>query len=193
MRQQEFEVHGVLADVADAAGVQRIADEALKTFGKIHLVCNNAGVAGGGAVPIWKKTDNDWAWVFGVNFWGVLHGVRTFTPIMLEQGEGGHIVNTASLVGLMYGGGIYGVSKHAVVALTESLYRDLQVRDSQVSASVLCPGFVKTRNIDAERNRPDRLAGAPPEETDATKALRDFAETMIRQGMSPEDVAELVF
>ena len=109
----------------------------------MHVVCNNAGVAGAWG-PTWANTLDDWNWIMGVNLWGVIHGVRTFLPIMLEQGDEGHIVNTASLAGLMPGRGIYGVTKQAVVALSESLYNELKLADAKIGVSVLCPGWVDT-------------------------------------------------
>jgi short-subunit dehydrogenase len=129
----------------------------------------------------------------GVNLWGVIHGVRTFVPIMLEQGDEGHVVNTASLAGLMPGRGIYGVTKQAVVALSESLYNDLKVADAKIGVSVLCPGWVDTNIIDAGRNRPAELSKTIESVPDAQRELMDTAvRNFLKTGLQPADVAEQV-
>ncbi len=125
LRERDFDVVGVLTDVSDADSVQALADKTLAHFGKVHVVCNNAGV-GGGFGKIWEASLKDWQWALNVNLWGVIHGVRTFVPIMLEQGEDGHVVNTASIAGLVPGTRVYSVTKHAVVALSEALYHNLR-------------------------------------------------------------------
>ena len=154
-------------DVSDAAQMERLAAEVKETFGAPHFVFNNAGVGAGGLV--WENTVADWQWVLGVNVWGVIHGVRLFTPMMLEAAKAdpaseGHIVNTASMAGLLAppNMGIYNVSKHAVVSLSETLFQDLSLVTDQVSASVLCPYFVATGINDSHRNRPGALAGDKP-------------------------------
>ena len=154
-------------DVADAAQMEQLAADVQARFGAPNLVFNNAGVGAGGLV--WESTVKDWEWVLGVNLWGVIHGVRLFTPMMLAAAQNdpqwrGHIVNTASMAGLLAppNMGIYNVSKHAVVSLTESLYQDLALVTDQVSASVLCPFFVATGINDSERNRPRSLAAGQP-------------------------------
>ena len=152
-------------DVADAAQMQALADAVAERFGAPHLVFNNAGVGSGGLV--WENTLADWQWVLGVNLWGVVHGVRLFTPMMLAAAKAdpawrGHIVNTASMAGLLTppNMGIYNVSKHAVVALTETLFQDLNLVTEQVGASVLCPYFVPTGITQSDRNRPQTLRDA---------------------------------
>lgn len=147
------------ADVSDAGQMQALADAVEQRFGAPHFVFNNAGVGAGGL--IWENSVEDWQWVLGVNLWGVIHGVRLFTPMMLKAAKAdpqfeGHIVNTASMAGLLAppNMGIYNVSKHAVVSLTETLYQDLALVSDQVSASVLCPFFVPTGIHSSERNRP---------------------------------------
>ena len=168
---------------------------AIKRFGTVHVVCNNAGVSAG--APVWEHSVADWEWVLGVNLWGVVHGIRAFTPLMIEQGEG-HIVNTASMAGFtsMPFSAIYNVSKHAVVTLSETLFADLaMVGASGVGVSVLCPGWVQTRIHEAGRNRP---AGTEPEPTDDPQraALRagfaDYIAGVIASGLDPADVAALV-
>ncbi len=158
---------GVLArkvDVASAAQMESLAKAVQERFGAPHFVFNNAGVGSGGLV--WENSVADWEWVLGVNVWGVIHGVRLFTPMMLaaakaDAGWRGHIVNTASMAGLLTppNMGVYNVSKHAVVSLTETLYQDLKLVTDQVSASVLCPYFVATGISASHRNRPSALAG----------------------------------
>ena len=133
----------MVTDVSDAASVRVLRDRALDRFGAVHLVHNNAGIGLGG--PIWEVSEADWRWILGVNLWGVVHGVATFTPLLIEQGEG-HIVNTASVAGLVAAPflGPYNATKQAVVAISETLYKDLQAVGAAVGVSVLCPGFVQT-------------------------------------------------
>jgi NAD(P)-dependent dehydrogenase (short-subunit alcohol dehydrogenase family) len=152
-------------DVSQASEMERLAQQVHAQFGAPHFVFNNAGVGAGGL--IWENTVKDWEWVLGVNLWGVVHGVRCFTPMMLEASRRdrayqGHIVNTASMAGLLTppNMGIYNVSKHAVVALTETLYQDLKLVTDQISASVLCPYFVATGIHNSERNRPADMPAA---------------------------------
>ena len=154
-------------DVAKADQMEALAAAVKERFGAPHFVFNNAGVGAGGMV--WENTVQDWEWVLGVNLWGVVHGVRLFTPMMLEAAAKdpayqGHIVNTASMAGLLNppNMGIYNVSKHAVVSLTETLYQDLSLVTDQVSASVLCPFFVATGISQSHRNRPGELAADKP-------------------------------
>jgi len=151
-------------DVSDAAQMQALADEVQRTWGAPHFLFNNAGVGSAGLV--WENSVRDWQWVLGVNLWGVVHGLRLFTPRMLDAAKAdpawrGHIVNTASMAGLLTppNMGIYNVSKHAVVALTETLYQDLRLVSDQIGASVLCPYFVPTGISQSQRNQPEALAG----------------------------------
>lgn len=165
LRQAEHEVLGVLTDVSKAEAVEALSARAFETYGNVHLLCNNAGVAGAGGSsgPVWEKTDRDWQWAFGVNYWGVVNGIRAFVPKMLANGEEGHVVNTASIAGVTSNVfGIYGVTKHAVVALSEYLHRSLAEADAKVGASVLCPSFVTTNLGTSDRNRPVELANAAP-------------------------------
>jgi NAD(P)-dependent dehydrogenase (short-subunit alcohol dehydrogenase family) len=173
--------------------VQELARKTLEHFGHVHLLFNNAGVGAGGAT--WEATWNDWEWVIGVNLWGVIHGVKVFTPIMLQQGTECHIVNTASAAGLTVGGqsGPYSVTKHAVVALSESLYLTLQQRSALVKASVLCPGLVSTDIANSERHRPEELRNEPaPLSPEMEAALAGF-KALIKASMSPLEVADIVF
>jgi NAD(P)-dependent dehydrogenase (short-subunit alcohol dehydrogenase family) len=192
-REKGVDVLGVRTDVSKHEDIEKLAQQTLDAFGAVHIVCNNAGVAGAWG-QAWANTLDDWNWIMGVNLWGVIHGVRTFLPIMLEQGEEGHVVNTASLAGLMPGRGIYGVTKQAVVAFSESLYNDLKVMDAKIGVSVLCPGWVDTNIHDANRNRPAELARTVEAIPDAQ---REQVETMVRNllktGLKPSAVADQVF
>ncbi|MDB5798213.1 MAG: family oxidoreductase [Paucimonas sp.] len=179
---QGVEVLAVHCDVREAAQVQALADATMARFNAVHLVFNNAGVGAGGLV--WENTQADWEWVLGVNLWGVIHGVRIFTPLMLdcakrEAGYEGHIVNTASMAGLLNPPtmGIYNVSKHAVVSLSESLYQDLKLVEAPIDASVLCPYFVPTGISASHRNRPDALknTAGPTASQRAAQAMSDKA------------------
>ena len=185
-------------DVGSADAMQALADEVLAQLGAPHMVFNNAGVATSGLV--WEATPQDWAWTLGVNLWGVIHGVRLFTPMMLAAAQAdpawrGHIVNTASMAGLLSppNMGVYNVSKHAVVALSETLYQDLALVSDQVQAHVLCPYFVPTGISASGRNRPASLqADAPP--TRAQLIGKAMSEKAVSSGkVSAADVAAQVF
>lgn len=157
----------VHCDVSDPDDVARLAQAAYERFGEVHLLVNNAGVGAGGR--IWNTTASDWAWVMGVNVMGVVHGIQAFVPRMLASGEACHVVNTASAAGLTMGSGfaIYVASKHAVVALTESLYQELQQEaGARLGVSVLCPAYVETGFAQTERTRPARYAHANPDTPD---------------------------
>jgi NAD(P)-dependent dehydrogenase (short-subunit alcohol dehydrogenase family) len=182
-------VLAVPTDVTRAADVEALADRATEAFGAVHVVCNNAGVAVAG--PIWEHTLDDWEWVLGVNLWGVVHGVRTFVPRFLAQEEG-HVVNTASVAGLTSSPfmGVYNVTKHGVVTLSETLARELQLLGSKVRVSVLCPGFVQTRILESDRNRPAGLASGT--ERPRPAELAEAVETAIREGLPPAEVARQV-
>lgn len=184
-------------DVSNEAAINQMAADVKQRFGAPHFVFNNAGVGAGGLV--WENTVADWEWVLNVNVWGVVHGVRLFTPMMLEAAKAdpnyqGHIVNTASMAGLLTAPnmGIYNVSKHAVVALTESLYQDLRLVTEQVSASVLCPYFVPTGISQSHRNRPaDLKADKPTRSQLIGQAMSDKAVTSGK--VTAAEVAQKVF
>ena len=148
-------------DVSVESDVKALADAAYAQYGAVHVVCNNAGVATPALRTLaWETRLSDWDWIHKVNFMGVLYGVREFVPRMLAGGDEGHIVNTASVAGLISGGNPYFVSKHAVACFTEGLYKDLKELGAKVSASVLCPGLIRTSIVDAERNRPAEFGPA---------------------------------
>jgi NAD(P)-dependent dehydrogenase (short-subunit alcohol dehydrogenase family) len=185
-------------DVSKAADVEALGRAVASRFGAPHIVFNNAGVGAGGL--IWENTLADWEWVLGVNVMGVVHGVRVFTPMMLEAAAKdtaykGHIVNTASMAGLvdMPNMGVYNVSKHAVVALSETLYQDLRLVTDQIGASVLCPFFVPTGITESQRNRPDELRAANKLTRSQLigKAMNDRA--VAKGKVSAADVAQFVF
>jgi NAD(P)-dependent dehydrogenase (short-subunit alcohol dehydrogenase family) len=191
LEERQHRVIGVITNTMLQESVNALAERAIAEFGKVHVLCNNAGVASANppTTAVWEIPDKDWQWVMGVNFWGVLFGLQAFVPHMLSHGEEGHIVNTASLAGLMPGGGPYGVSKHGVLVLSEGLHRDLKLRNAKIGASVLCPGFVNTQIFDAERNRPAELATG----TDASPQMHEMAKAMLAQGKQPAEIAEVVF
>jgi NAD(P)-dependent dehydrogenase (short-subunit alcohol dehydrogenase family) len=183
---------GVICDVSRAEAVARLAKEALDAYGAVHVLCNNAGVVSTDGKATWESSLGDWQWVLGVNLMGVIHGIRSFVPLMLEQGTEGHIVNTASMAGLAPGGGIYGVTKHAVVSLSETLFRELKLREAEIGVSVLCPGWVRTRIMEAERNRPEMPREDPGERAPEIEIIRKVLEGFIADGRDPEDVGKLV-
>ncbi len=198
-------MHLVLADIeAEPAGVQAIARKvdvakpddlemlagaAYDEFGAVHLLCNNAGVFPPGA-PAWSEPLGNWHWTLNVNFFGVLHGVLAFVPRMLKSGEEGHIVNTASLAGLTARPlmSAYNVSKHAVVALSECLYAELQLTTNQLHISVLCPAFAKTRLAESTRNKPTDA----PADPDASFGFFDTLKNVVEEGTPPEVIANAV-
>ena len=193
MRAKGATVASKRTDVSRGEDVEALARFSLDTFGAVHVVCNNAGVAVGGVT--WQHTVKDWQWVLGVNLWGVIHGVRAFVPIMLQQGDECHVVNTASRAGLITRPwlAMYCASKHAVVALSESLYHELTLTGSKVKVSVLCPAVVNTRIGESERNRPDALrdaagAGAPAQ----MQAMEQAFRATLAAGQPPEEVAAAV-
>ncbi len=188
------ELLSLRVDVSQPAQVEALAQQAIERFGAVHLLCNNAGVATGG-VPTWESTLEDWQWVIGVNLMGVIHGIRSFLPRMIEHGEEAHVVNTASIAGLVTGGGnaIYSVTKHAVVALSESLHNELAAHQSKVKMSVLCPGWVNTAIFEAARNRPPELANAAERPLGAEAQLaHKFMLEQAAKGLDPRQVGEIV-
>jgi NAD(P)-dependent dehydrogenase (short-subunit alcohol dehydrogenase family) len=183
---------GVRTDVSKGEQVDALARRVVAELGGVHVVCNNAGVSPLGLA--WETSLADWQWMLGVNLWGVIHGVRAFTPLLLAQDEG-HIVNTASVAGLINppNSAMYNVTKHAVVALTETLYHDLGERKSNVSCSVLCPAYVPTGIADSERNRPPELANPSAQKSPEQLAKEEMLRKAVRSGrLTADDVGAAV-
>src|SRR5947208_5347633 len=193
------QVLAVRTDVSQADEVEALAKITFETYGAVHLLFNNAGVGAG--TTVWESSLADWKWVLGVNLWGVIHGIRFFVPRMLAQESEGHIVNTASSAGLVAssGLGMYKVSKHGVVTLSETLALELAAREAKLKASVLCPEWVKTRLTHADRNRAQALANAPQEQHTSTETA-GMAERVIqvmssleKAGLLPTNVSQMDF
>jgi NAD(P)-dependent dehydrogenase (short-subunit alcohol dehydrogenase family) len=186
LRAAGADVLAVVADVSKAEDVGALATSTLETYGAVHLLCNNAGVA---VVcrPSWTATLEDWTWILGVNLMGVVHGIRTFLPIMIQQGDEAHIVNTSSMAGLITGGSLYGASKSAVVSLSETVYLELVSGGLRPRVSVLCPGLVDSDIFHSERNRPAELSNTAWHPTEAALAA---AKDAFKRGMSPRVVGE---
>jgi NAD(P)-dependent dehydrogenase (short-subunit alcohol dehydrogenase family) len=191
LRRISPDVVGVVCDVADAGSVERAAQAAFAAFGNVHVVCNNAGVAAGGGID--HISLDNWRWVIDVNLMGVLHGIRSFLPHIRSHGEGGHIVNTASMAGMQTGLGLspYGASKFAVVSMSEGLHA--QLKPHRIGVSVLCPSFVRTRIGESGRNRPERYGVSQPLDP-ASPAAAMVAEIarQLQAGLDPADVAARV-
>ena len=193
----------VLTDVSKTSDVETLAKKTLDTFGAIHLLVNNAGI--GISKYTWDYTQKDWEWQLGVNLFGVIHGVRIFTPIMLEQGDECHIVNVSSMEGLASGSGpggaIYGVSKHGVISLSETLRTDLEMKDCNIKVSVVCPGFVNTRILLGDDHRPEEFENSPDEQIEGTRGEDYFGKFgfnieevfKITKLMSPKEAADIIF
>lgn len=189
----------IRTDVSKAGDIERLAQQTLDTFGAVHLLFNNAGVQSEVQRnrAIWESTLDDWEWVINVNLWGVIHGIRVFVPIMLKQQTECHIVNTASHAGLASGPGlgIYRMTKHGVVSLSETLYYQLKLREAKIGVSVLCPAFVHSRILEADRNRPAELRN-PHEDNPLTPEEQEFSkfyQEHNQSGMPPEEFADKVF
>jgi NAD(P)-dependent dehydrogenase (short-subunit alcohol dehydrogenase family) len=187
----------IRVDVSRLTDIERLASKTMETFGGVHLLFNNAGAGVHTRAPTWEGTQADWEWVINVNLWGVINGIRTFVPLMLRQQSECHIVNTASIAGLISStnNAIYRVTKTAIVSLTETLYLELQQRGSAIGVSVLCPGIVRSRLNEAERNRPGELSNPPDhiQSTPEAQAMEEMFHQMNERGMTPEQCAELVF
>ncbi len=195
LRSTGAELLCVQTDVSRRSDVEALAQQTLDAFGAVHLLVNNAGVGAG--TSIWESSWEDWEWVMGVNLWGVLHGVKIFTPIMLAQDVESHIVNVASISGLLpaYPSAPYHITKHAVIGLTENLHYALTQQNAKVKVSLLCPGWVKTGILKSERNRPSEYkvsggtAAPSPEAKESYKRMQESLEA----GMSIQELAERLF
>ncbi len=186
------EVEAFACDVSQADAVRKLAEDARSAFGRVHVVCNNAGVFLGGTS--WGTSLNDYEWILKVNVWGVIHGIRTFVPILFEQNEPAHVINTASMAGLTTGPltAAYSMSKHAVVALSESLFHELAAREScPVGVSVVCPELVNTRIFQAGRNRPPDLKREAEEDLpEETRQVEAAVSNVASLGVDPRVLAE---
>ena len=193
MKNAGANILAVLTDVSKASEVEALAEKTLDTFGSVDLLFNNAGVHWFG--KIWECTLKDWEWVMGVNLWGVIHGIRTFVPIMLEQGTDGHIVNTASLGGLGSAPsvGVYRASKHAVVTLSESLHYELTSIDAKVNVSILCPGLVQTDLLTSRRNKPVELQDGTAPKIDIPAEANEKFQEIFAAAPTPDKIADQVF
>jgi NAD(P)-dependent dehydrogenase (short-subunit alcohol dehydrogenase family) len=183
-------VVAVRTDVSQTADVEALAKKTVDAFGAVHVLCNNAGVGPPGG-PLWERSVADWQWVLGVNLWGVIHGIRVFVPIMRAQDTEGHIVNTASAAGLVSPPwmGIYNVTKHAIVTLSETLHHELALTGTKIKVSVLCPAWVNTRLADADRNRPATLANEPAGGAAPPDALKEAIRQLLKTGLTTEQIA----
>jgi NAD(P)-dependent dehydrogenase (short-subunit alcohol dehydrogenase family) len=194
LRAAGAEVEAEVCDVSRAADVQALADLAVRRYGAIHLAFNNAGVAGQGGY-LWESSEKDWQWVLGVNVMGVANGIRSFVPVMLAQNSECHIVNTASVAGLISPQllGVYNASKQAVVAMSETLFHDLRVAGADIGVTVLCPAFVPTGIFDSHRNRPIELR-EERQLTPSQEAAQRAGEKAVQSGrLSADDVAHSTF
>lgn len=194
MRAAGRTVLAVRTDVSKPEDVKALAGKTLASFGAVHLLCNNAGVGVASKVT-WETTVEDWQWCLGVNLWGVIHGIRTFVPIMLRQDTEGHVVNTASVAGLLSRPymAIYQATKHAVVTITESLHHELSLLNSKVRASVLCPGLIRTSIMSCYRNRPAELGTQSAEEATTVPSMWEAYRQGIDAGFPPKFLADQVF
>jgi len=192
LRAEGREVHGVVTDVSRYESVEGLARAAEEKYGNVHVLCNNAGIATGAGM-LWETDLANWAWIESVNLNGVLFGIRAFVPRMIAHGEGGHVVNTASMAGLISGGdtGLYTATKFAVVGLTEALYLQLSMASPGVSASVLCPAWVKTNILASDRNRPTAAKAMVPNDKMGA-AMLDWVREQIDEGLDPRQVGEQV-
>lgn len=203
MKRLEADAITVLTDVSKVNDIEALAKKTFETFGAVHLLLNNAGI--GNTKYTWNYSLKDWEYQLGVNLWGVINGVRIFTPIMLKQDEECHIVNVSSMEGLFSGSGpggaIYGVSKHGVISLSETLRTDLEMKGSKIKASVVCPGFVNTRILFGDTHRPEEYQNPPNEQIEDTRGEDFFAkfgaeaEEALKQTqiMPPEEAANIIF
>jgi NAD(P)-dependent dehydrogenase (short-subunit alcohol dehydrogenase family) len=185
-------VLGLRTDVSKLTDIEALADAAEERFGKIHLVNNNAGVEGYLDGPIWEATAKDWDWTLSVNLMSVIYGIRTFVPRILAHGEPGHVVNTCSMTSVIAAGNMYGICKHAILAMTEVLAADLKAAGANVGATGLCPGIIATNLFHGSRNRPSALTNESGKMSSAGADLREHMHAALSKGMPPAEVAELL-
>ena len=185
------QVAGLRIDVSRLSDIEALADLAESRFGPIHLVNNNAGVEGYLDGPIWSATAKDWDWTLSVNLMSVVYGIRTFVPRMLAHGEDGHVVNTCSMTSVIAAGNMYGICKHAILAMTEVLAADLAAADANIAATGICPGIIATNLFHGSRNRPSALANEGGMSSSGA-SLRDHMHSVLSKGMPPSEVADKV-
>ncbi|MFM9992974.1 MAG: SDR family NAD(P)-dependent oxidoreductase [Burkholderiaceae bacterium] len=205
LKSEGYPVEGKVTDVTSESSVRQLAEFTVSKFGNIHILCNNAGIGGGAAddKSLWEASISDWKWVLDINVWGVIHGIRVFTPLMLAHGQEGHIINTASMAGLIFGTSLYSTSKHTVLALTEALYAQLKQENSKLVVSVLCPGAVNT-NLNSNSNRIRPVDKKSDENSnlsiqDKTLQSKKFmstyqstVQTKMAAGKEPSEIAEML-
>lgn len=189
-----IEVIGRRTDVAQSGDLEALADAAYERFGAVHILANNAGI-GGSPGAMWELSEADWRWVIDVDLWSIIHGVRAFVPRMISSGEECHVINTASVAGLISGavGGPYTVAKFGVVALSEQLYFELGRAEHPIGVSVLCPGFVNTRIYDSGRNRQESYGQSQNEQSPEREEMREALEAMRETMIQPETIGDRVF
>ncbi len=205
LKSEGYSVEGKVTDVTSESSVRELAEFTISQFGNIHILCNNAGIGGGAAddKSLWEASISDWKWVLDINVWGVIHGIRVFTPLMLAHGQEGHIINTASKAGLIFGTSLYSTSKHTVIALTEALYAQLKQVNSKLTVSVLCPGAVNTNlNSNSIRIRPEDKKfdeNSNLSNQDKTLQSKNFmstyqstVQTRMAAGKEPSEIAEML-
>ena len=205
LKSEGYPVEGKETDVTSESSVRELAEFTISKFGNIHILCNNAGIGGGAAddKSLWEASISDWKWVLDINVWGVIHGIRVFTPLMLAHGQEGHIINTASKAGLIVGTSLYSTSKHTVIALTEALYAQLKQVNSKLAVSVLCPGAVNTNlNSNSNRIRPvDTKSDQNSNLSNQDKSLQSknfmsnyqsTVQTRMAAGKEPSEIAEML-
>lgn len=183
-------VLGLHTDVSQMPSITALADAAEKRFGPVHLVCNNAGVEGYLDGPIWEATDNDWQWTIGVNLWSVISGIRVFVPRMLAHGQPAHVVNTCSMTSVVQATNMYGITKHAVIALSETLRSDLRKAGAPIGVTALCPGTIATNLFHGSRNRPPALTDDGGNISSEGKELRERMHGVLAAGRPPSEVAD---
>ncbi len=198
-REQELKnlngnVLSIVTDVSKASDVERLAQKTYETYNEVNLLFNNAGVSPERTL-LWEHSLNDWKWILNVNLWGVIHGITFFVPKMLEQNTEAHVINTASIMGLIRAGDLYGITKHAVVAVSEALMAHLAPKTKLIKVNVLCPSFVRSNILESEEIRPENLKNDPSEiilhpEMEQNK---NWMREQNKKGVSPEECAEIVF
>ena len=205
LKSEGHPVKGKVTDVTSESSVRELAEFTQSKFGNIHILFNNAGIGGGAAddKSLWEASISDWKWVLDINVWGVIHGIRVFTPLMLAHGQEGHIINTASKAGLTFGTSLYSTSKHTVLALTEALYVQLKQANSNLAVSVLCPGAVNTnlnsnsnriRSVDTHANETSNLSNQDKsfQTTNFMSTYQNTVQTRMAAGLEPAEMAEIL-